>query len=81
MCRSVCTNYEAPCQAYAFFLSLVTFYFLVPNIFTDFWNTYTLYCLISGGKVADEAAVALNLQNFTRDMTGFDVRRVNAHSI
>lgn len=58
----------------------MTFSILVPNIFTDFWNTYTLYCLITEGKVTDEAGVALTLQKCTRDTTGFDVRRVNAHS-
>ena len=62
------------------FLSLVTLSVLVPNIFTNFCNTYTLYCLISEGKVTDEAGVGLTLQNCTRDITGFDVRRVNAHS-
>jgi len=39
-----------------------------------------LHCLISEGKVTDEAGVALTLQKCTRDATGFDVRRVNAHS-
>jgi hypothetical protein len=58
----------------------VTFSVLDPNIFTDFWNTCMSNCLISEGKITDEAGVALTLQNCARDMSGFDVSRVSAHS-